>query len=108
MPIAVVTGAASGIGRALAVALARGGHTLALADRNEAGLQDTVGLLPDSGIAAATTPDVADRVAVDAFARDVVARHGGVDLLINNAGVSIAGTVAELTIDEMAWGMNGN
>jgi len=76
MPIAVVTGAASGIGRALAVALARSGHTLALADQNEAGLQDTIALLPDRAIAAARTVDVADRAAVDAFARDVVARHG--------------------------------
>jgi len=108
MPIAVVTGAASGIGRALAVALARSGHTLALADQNEAGLQDTIALLPDRAIAAARTVDVADRAAVDAFARDVVARHGGVDLLINNAGVSIAGTVDELTVDEMAWVVNVN
>jgi short-subunit dehydrogenase len=108
MPIAVVTGAASGIGRALAVALAHDGHTLALADRNEAGLQDTIALLHDRKIAEAHVLDVADHLAVEDFARAVVGRHGGVDLLINNAGVSIAGTVAELTVEEMAWVVNVN
>ena len=103
MPTAVVTGAASGIGRALALALSRDGAALALADRDDAGLRDTVAMLPDGAVAHAATLDVADRAAVDAFARDVAARFGGIDLLINNAGVSIAGTVAELTVEERAW-----
>ena len=103
MPTAVVTGAASGIGRALALALAQSGHALALADRDEAGLAATIALLPAATVAHATTLDVADRAAVDAFAADVIGRFGGVDLLFNNAGVSIAGTIAELTVDEMAW-----
>jgi short-subunit dehydrogenase len=108
MPIAVVTGAASGIGRALAVALARDGHTLALADRNAAGLEDTIALLHDRSIARATVLDVAQQGEMETFAREVTQRHGRVDLLVNNAGVSIAGSVAELTTDEMAWVMNIN
>jgi short-subunit dehydrogenase len=108
VPIAVVTGAASGIGRALAVALARSGHTLALADRNEAGLEDTIAQLHDRSIAKASVVDVSQQAEVEAFAQDVGRRHGRIDLLINNAGVSIAGSVAELTVSEMAWVMNVN
>ncbi|HEY4440302.1 MAG TPA: SDR family NAD(P)-dependent oxidoreductase [Candidatus Elarobacter sp.] len=101
MPIAVVTGAASGIGRALAVALARDGYTLALADRDAAGLEETIALLPDRRIAEAHVLDVADLPAVERFAGEVRRAHGGVDLLINNAGIGIGGTIAELTVAEM-------
>ena len=107
--VAVVTGAASGIGRALGLALARAGMTLALADRDEAGLRETVALVASAGASAtAHVVDVADEAAVNAFARDVLREHGRVTVLVNNAGVSIFGTVQELASDEIAWLMNVN
>ncbi len=85
--VAVVTGAGSGIGRALASALASKGCKLALADIDPCGLAETVKLLPPSCKATSYTLDVSDRVAYQAFVKLVVADHGQVDILVNNAGV---------------------
>ncbi len=107
--VAVVTGAASGIGRAVALALAHEGMRLALADRDEHGLLETVALVAGAGGAAtAHVVDVADEAAVNAFAQDVLREHGRVSVLVNNAGVSIFGTVQEVASDEIAWLMNVN
>jgi len=107
--VAVVTGAASGIGRALALALAREGMTLALADRDEKGLHETVLLIARAGgTASLHVLDVADEAGVNAFAQDVLREHGRVTIVANNAGVSIFGTVQELETDEIAWLMNVN
>jgi NAD(P)-dependent dehydrogenase (short-subunit alcohol dehydrogenase family) len=107
--VAVVTGAASGIGRALAMALAGEGMTLALADRDAAGLHETVDqVVHGGGRATPHAVDVADEAAVNAFAQGVLREHGRVDVLVNNAGVSIFGTVQELASDEIAWLMNIN
>jgi len=107
--VAVVTGAASGIGRALAQQLAQAGSALALADRNEAGLGETVGSL-GSNTAAVTTHilDVSDEAAVRAFAEDVQQHHGRVTLLINNAGVALHGTFQEISLDDFRWLMGIN
>ncbi len=101
--VAVLTGAASGIGRALAVELAKQGYALALADRDPAGLDETARLVRDRTTASVYVLDVADRTAVDAFALFVLERHGRVDVLINNAGVALAGSVSETTVDEIKW-----
>jgi len=102
--VVVITGAASGIGRALAVALARKRAHLALADRNFAGLEETRALLgKNSGTVTLRELDVSDEAAVNHFAVDVVGKHGKIDVLINNAGVALFGTIAELTTDEMKW-----
>lgn len=107
--VAVVTGAASGIGRALALALARERMILTLADRDAEGLDETVRSVGElGGTATAYELDVADEAAVNAFAADVLAAHDGVSLLVNNAGVSIYGSVRELATDEIAWLMNVN
>jgi short-subunit dehydrogenase len=107
--VAAVTGAASGIGRALALALAREQMMLALADRDEAGLRETAALVASAGgKASAHVVDVADEAAVNAFAQDALHAHGRVSLLVNNAGVSIFGSVRELASDEIAWLMNVN
>ena len=107
--IAVVTGAASGIGRALALALSREGVRLALADRDEAGLRETLQQLERVGATASLhVVDVADKDAVNALGDDVLQMYDHVDLLVNNAGVSLFGTVAELHTDEIAWLMNVN
>lgn len=102
---AVVTGAASGIGRAVAVSLARRGCHLALADINEAGLSETVGLLQaPPGLRVSTYRlDVSDRAAIAAFPARVLADHPGVDLLVNNAGVALGGTFEQVSEEDFEW-----
>lgn len=109
--VAVITGAGSGIGRALAARLAREKMSLALADVDAAGLEGTAGALDATGgFAAATTHplDVSDAAQVERFAGQVLERHGRVTLLVNNAGVAMAGTIEELSIAEIDWLMRIN
>jgi NAD(P)-dependent dehydrogenase (short-subunit alcohol dehydrogenase family) len=102
--VAVVTGAASGIGRALAEVLAQRGCSLALADVDEVGLAETARHVEASGRRATVHPvDVADWERMVAFAGQVVAAHGGVDLVVNNAGVSLTGTLEEQSIEDLRW-----
>ncbi|HEY6306527.1 MAG TPA: SDR family NAD(P)-dependent oxidoreductase [Candidatus Angelobacter sp.] len=100
--VAVVTGAGSGIGRALAINLAARGAQLALADVNAAGLEETRKLL-GSASARTYSVDVADAAAVQNFAWSVGKDFGGASLLVNNAGVALHGTFAELSLEEMEW-----
>ncbi|MFP1681085.1 SDR family NAD(P)-dependent oxidoreductase [Alloalcanivorax sp. C16-1] len=107
--VAVVTGAGSGIGRALAHQLAGAGARLALSDINEAGLRDTardLGLGEDRLITEAF--DVADRDAVYAFADRVAGHFGAVHLVINNAGVALGATVEDMSYDDFEWLMGIN
>jgi short-subunit dehydrogenase len=102
--VAAVTGAASGIGRALAEELARGGAHLALADVDEAGLGETANRCSGAGIKVATRRlDVADRRAVFAWAQEVLDEHGRVHLVVNNAGVALAANVATMSLDDLEW-----
>jgi NAD(P)-dependent dehydrogenase (short-subunit alcohol dehydrogenase family) len=107
--VAVVTGAGSGIGRALARQLAVAGSALALADIDEAGLQQTAASLSERGVQLTThIVDVSDESAMRAFAQDVAARHGRASLLINNAGVALLGTFEEISLDDLRWLMGIN
>jgi NAD(P)-dependent dehydrogenase (short-subunit alcohol dehydrogenase family) len=107
--VAVVTGAGSGIGRALARQLAAAGSALALADIDEAGLQQTAASLRARGVRLSThVVDVSDESAVQAFAQDVTAKHGRVTLLINNAGVALLGWFQEISMDDLRWLMGVN
>jgi NAD(P)-dependent dehydrogenase (short-subunit alcohol dehydrogenase family) len=102
--VAVVTGAGSGIGRALAARLAAAGSAVAMADVDEAGLMETAASLSGKRASATThVVDVSDEKAVRAFAEDVVARHGRVTLLINNAGVALFGTFDEISLEDFRW-----
>lgn len=99
---AVVTGAASGIGRAIAVSLARRGCNLALADIDEAGMAETAELIRGCRVSRHRL-DVADRIAVAQFPNVVAAEHDGVDLLINNAGVAAGGTFEQVSAKDFEW-----
>ena len=108
--IAVVTGAASGIGRSLAVRLAREPIAgIAIADLNAEGLQETAAMVGELGVpVSAHVLDVSDRKAVEVFSEEVLARHGRVTHLINNAGVGLLGTFEQLTIEDFEWLMQIN
>src|ERR1051326_1048163 len=105
--VAVVTGAASGIGRALAVDLAKFGAQLALADVNTTGLEETRGMLGNA-VARTYTIDVSKATAVEDFAGAVERDFGRAQLLVNNAGVALMGTLAEVSLEDMAWLMGIN
>lgn len=106
--IAVVTGAASGIGRALAVRLAKEGIAgIAISDLNEQGLSETAEMV--GGVPVSTHVfDVSDRAAVEKFRDDVIAKHGRATHLINNAGAGVIGRFEHLTIEDFQWLMGIN
>ncbi|MGB7283853.1 MAG: SDR family oxidoreductase [Candidatus Acidiferrum sp.] len=107
--VAVVTGAGSGIGRALAQQLSAAGSALAIADIDEKGLAETAALLTNKKAAVSThVLDVSNEEGVRSFAEDVAARHGRVTLLINNAGVALVGTFEEISLDDLRWVMGIN
>src|SRR5260370_35745427 len=107
--VAVVTGAGSGIGRALAQQLAETGLALALADIDESGLLQTADSLLTKGALVTThVVDVAEEASVRAFAEGVRRRHGPVTMLINNAGVALEGTFEEISLADFRWLMNIN
>jgi short-subunit dehydrogenase len=102
--VAVITGAASGIGAALAVDLARRGMHLALVDLNAAGLEATAARARAAGVTASTHPmDVADHAAVAALPAAVLAAHGRATVLVNNAGVALGGLFEQVDADDFDW-----
>ena len=106
---AVITGAASGIGRALALELASRGTQVAISDVDVAGLAETAGLCArHPGKVRTYELDVADRAAVLDHAKEVVADFGGVHLVVNNAGVALGATVEEMTWEDYDWLMGIN
>jgi len=101
---AVVTGAAGGIGRGIALALGRRGCHVALADIDDAGLARTAAEVSALGVRASSHHlDVADAAAVAAFPERVTAEHPGVDVLVNNAGVALAGTFEQIAAADFDW-----
>ena len=106
--IAVLTGAASGIGRATAYALAEEGCHLVLSDVDADGLDETARVAKTrSGgkqLKISThVVDVSDRDAMQAFAKAVEDEHGHVHIVINNAGVTVAGEFENQTLDDFKW-----
>lgn len=112
--VAAITGAGSGIGRSLAQQLARQGCHLALADINGEQLQATRDSIlsdaqaPKNLLITTSVVDVADRNQVEKFAAQVMADHGRVNLVFNNAGVAVDAELSDASYADMEWLMGIN
>jgi NAD(P)-dependent dehydrogenase (short-subunit alcohol dehydrogenase family) len=107
--VAVITGAGSGIGRAIALSLARRGCHLALADIDEGGIEQTQNLAAPAGVRVSCHRlDVANREAVASLPAQVQIFHGRVDLLVNNAGVALGGNFEVVSEEDFDWLMEIN
>jgi NAD(P)-dependent dehydrogenase (short-subunit alcohol dehydrogenase family) len=105
--VAVITGAGSGIGRALALDLAGRGARLAVSDIDQGRIDETVALCAQRGAQAiGYRLDVSDRAAVLAHAEQVVDEFGTANLVINNAGVALAAPILDMSWDDLEWVMN--
>ncbi len=102
--VAVITGAGSGIGRALAEGFAAAGSAVVVADLEE-GEAEVVsrGIQAGGGVALAVKVDVSDAAAVDRLAATTLERFGRVDVLCNNAGVSTFNLITDQTLDDWRW-----
>jgi short-subunit dehydrogenase len=107
---AAVTGAASGIGRALALELSARGCDLALADRDDAGLATLAAEIARAYQRKVTVHrvDVGEPEQIEAFAQAAIADHPGLNIVINNAGVALMGQFDEIDQAQMDWLMNIN
>ena len=106
--VVAITGAGSGIGRALAVGFAREGAALSLSDVDEKGLAETARVVGGGTKVTTKRVDVADRAAVFAWAEEVVRDHGKANAIVNNAGVAVSATLAHTTIEDFQWLMGIN
>ena len=107
--VVAITGASSGIGRALALACVERGAHVALADLDTEGLAETAAMGEGRGAKVSTRRlDVSDRDDVFAWADEVADEFGGVNVIINNAGVALGATAADQTIDDFEWLMDIN
>ncbi len=107
--VAAITGAGSGMGRELALHLAKMGCHLALSDINPEQLAQTKELLVGYDVKVTTTVlDVSDNKAIEAWADNVMAEHSKVNFIFNNAGVALYSTVEGSSIGELEWVMDIN
>lgn len=104
--VAVITGGGSGIGRALARALAAAGCKIVIADIEEAALKASAGLLPEDTLAVPTDVSKADDL--EALAAATLERFGRADIVCNNAGVSTFNTIEHQTLDDWRWVLDVN
>jgi len=103
--VVVITGAGSGIGRELALRAAGEGALLAISDWNQDGLNESVDLLKAAGVRELRSDrvDVADRAAVGEWAAAVAEQFGRVNMVINNAGVTVTGDFEEMSYEDFDW-----
>jgi len=105
----LITGAGSGLGRALAFRFAENGWRVACADIRLDAAKDTVRLITGFGVGAmALRVDVGDDDSVEELRDEVLAAWDGVDVVINNAGVASAGSVSETSVEDWRWTLNIN
>ena len=105
--VALVTGAGSGIGRALALDLADNGCNLAILDWNKDSLAETEAMLKKKNIAVSThVLDISDREKVNDLPKQVLSHHNNIDIVFNNAGLSIVGAVDEVDKDDWSFGLD--
>ena len=105
---AAVTGAASGIGRALALELAARGCDLALADRNDAGLRALATEIGGNVKVSVHRVDIGEAAQIQEFASEATSAHPSLNILVNNAGVALLGQFAEIDQAQMEWLFNIN
>jgi short-subunit dehydrogenase len=101
--VALVTGAGGGIGRAVACSLAQRGCAVALADVDQAGMEETSRQIGNGARVTRHMIDVSDRDAVASLPNAIQSAHGRLDVLVNNAGVALGGSFAELSEAEFDW-----
>ena len=108
--VGFVTGAASGIGRALAVKLAeQGARCVVITDVNEQGLEETAQLVRQKQVnVIARKLDVADRAGFEGLVEETIDTQGGIDLIFNNAGVTVTNTTNDMSYEDFEWLMNIN
>ena len=105
--VALVTGAGSGIGRALALDLADNGCNLAILDWNKDSLAETEAMLKKKNIAVSThVLDISDREKVNDLPKQVLSHHNNIDIVFNNAGLSIVGAVDEVDENDWSFGLD--
>ena len=105
--VALISGAGSGIGRALSIELADAGCNLALVDWNKESLEETKQLLRKKNVAVSTHNfDISDKEKVQALPNEVIEFHKQIDLVFNNAGLSIVGTINEVDEKDWNWGLD--
>ncbi|WP_236210732.1 SDR family oxidoreductase [Metapseudomonas otitidis] len=105
----MITGAGSGLGREIALRWAREGSKLALSDVNEAGLAETLALVREAGGDGFTQRcDVRDYSQLTAFAQACEQKLGGIDIIVNNAGVASGGFFEELSLEDWDWQISIN
>lgn len=106
--VVAITGAASGIGRALALEAFAKGARVAVSDVNEAGLAETVSLVAGGSRVSTHVVDVRDREAMERYAREVEASHGGADIIINNAGAAARATIEDMSYEDFGFVIDVN
>nr|ALS55954.1 putative short-chain dehydrogenase/reductase family protein [uncultured bacterium EIL80E09] len=105
--VALITGAGSGIGRALALQLAEEGCNLALVDWNNETLEETKSLLSSKNISVSTHNfDLRDKDRINELPDKIIELHNNIDIIFNNAGLSVVGTVDEVDEDDWNFGMD--
>jgi|TARA_B100001057_G_C22819970_1_gene938976 NADP-dependent 3-hydroxy acid dehydrogenase YdfG len=107
--VAVITGAGSGMGRYLAILLAKEGADVSVCDVNEETLNETVEMLRKYNVSVSShLLDVSDKEAIEALPRKVIDQHGKVDMVFNNAGVTTGSHFKDMDEDNWDWVMGIN